>query len=447
MQKKLPAFAQWLAIALVALVLLYVVFLVYSSGQVVLASTLLVAVCLGFYVYNANRAYTYRYLFPGIAGILVFVVFPIVYTISIGFTNYSSRNLLSFDRAKQYFVDETAPAEGEGYQFSLYSDGKEYRLVFKPKDEESSEAKPADAASKGQTFITDALALAEPIQQQPVPAKPLSQGSFELGQPLELKDIIQKRSVLQKIKVQLPDGTLLSMSGLREFAPQKKLYKENPDGTLTNLLTGQVLKPNFDIGFFVNQAGEPVKPGFKVNVGLTNYSRVFTEPEFREAFFRIFLWTVIFAALTVFFTLSVGITLAVVLNWEALKFRTIYRTLLFLPYAVPGFISILVFRGLFNQNFGEINLILNTLFGIKPAWFGDPFLAKCMILIVNTWLGYPYIMVLCTGLIKAIPADLYEASAIAGAGPLTNFFKITAPLIIKPLTPLLLSESNFNNLY
>jgi maltose/maltodextrin transport system permease protein len=125
----------------------------------------------------------------------------------------------------------------------------------------------------------------------------------------------------------------------------------------------------------------------------------------------------------------------------------LYRTLLFLPYAVPGFISILVFKGLFNQNFGEINAILDAVFGIKPAWFADPTLAKAMILIVNTWLGYPYIMVLCTGLIKSIPADLYEASAIAGAKPLTNFFRITAPLIVKPLTPLLISAFafNFNN--
>ena len=114
---------------------------------------------------------------------------------------------------------------------------------------------------------------------------------------------------------------------------------------------------------------------------------------------------------------------------------------------MPGFISILVFKGLFNQNLGEINLILHALFGIRPAWFADPTLAKAMILIVNTWLGYPYIMVLCTGLIKAIPADLYEASAVAGAGPLTNFFKITLPLILKPLTPLLISSFafNFNN--
>jgi maltose/maltodextrin transport system permease protein len=114
---------------------------------------------------------------------------------------------------------------------------------------------------------------------------------------------------------------------------------------------------------------------------------------------------------------------------------------------VPSFISILVFKGLFNQNFGEINLLLNGLFGIRPDWTSDPTLAKVMILIVNTWLGYPYFMMLCMGLQKSIPSDLYEASALAGAGPLTNFFKITWPLIRKPLTPLMVAAFafNFNN--
>jgi maltose/maltodextrin transport system permease protein len=171
------------------------------------------------------------------------------------------------------------------------------------------------------------------------------------------------------------------------------------------------------------------------------------DAEFRGPFLAIFVWTVTFAALTVVFAGGLGLALAVLLNWEGLSHRTLYRTLLFLPYAVPGFISILVFKGLFNQNFGEINAILHALFGIRPAWFADPVLAKVMLLIVNTWLGFPYFMVLCTGLIKAIPADLYEASALAGAKPLTNFFRITVPLIIKPLTPLLISAFafNFNN--
>ena len=224
-------------------------------------------------------------------------------------------------------------------------------------------------------------------------------------------------------------------------------YDAAPDGALKRRSTGAIYKPNPESGIFETAQGERMQPGFKVGVGFTNYTRMLFDEDFRGPFVSIFIWTVIFAGLTVVFSTALGMTLAVVLNWEGLKYRTLYRTLLFLPYAVPGFISILIFKGLFNQNFGEINAILNAVFGIRPAWFADPLLAKTMILIVNTWLGYPYIMVLCTGLIKAIPADLYEASAIAGAKPLTNFFKITVPLIAKPLTPLLISAFafNFNN--
>ena len=121
--------------------------------------------------------------------------------------------------------------------------------------------------------------------------------------------------------------------------------------------------------------------------------------------------------------------------------------MLILPYAVPSFISILVFKGLFNENFGEINRILDFFFGIKPDWFGEAGLARSMILIVNAWLGYPYMMILCMGLLKSISDDLYEASAMDGAGPFQNFFKITLPLLMKPLTPLLIASFafNFNN--
>ncbi len=77
---------------------------------------------------------------------------------------------------------------------------------------------------------------------------------------------------------------------------------------------------------------------------------------------------------------------------------------------------------MFNENLGEINAAINLIFGSRPAWFSDPNLARSMVLLVNTWLGYPYMMILCMGLIKAIPDELYEASALAGAGPITNFF-------------------------
>jgi maltose/maltodextrin transport system permease protein len=437
---------KWLVAAGAGTALLYLVWTIYLAGQPVLAACCLTGFATAFYVYLAKGAYTWRYLFPGVAGMLIFVVFPLVYTVDIGFTNYSSKNLLTFERATKYLLDETVPGAGNPYTFTLHAEGKEFRLVFKPKQEQEEPAESA-AARKLPVFVTPSLALFEPSPPSVVDAVPLKEGSFEPKAPLEMKDVIRHRAVISKLKVHFPDGTVASMTGLREFAPMQPLYKQNADGTLVNSRNGEVLTPNFDAGFYETKSGEQIRPGFKVDIGFGNYLRMALDPEFRGPFLAIFLWTVVFAGLTVAFTLAVGTTLAVLLNWEALQFRTIYRTLLFLPYAVPGFISILVFKGLFNQNFGEINLILDHLFGIKPSWFADPFLAKVMILIVNTWLGYPYIMVLCTGLIKAIPADLYEASAIAGAGPLTNFFKITAPLIIKPLTPLLISSFafNFNN--
>ena len=92
-------------------------------------------------------------------------------------------------------------------------------------------------------------------------------------------------------------------------------------------------------------------------------------------------------------------------------------------------------------------MILEGLFGIRPEWMTDPFSAKSMLIIVNAWLGYPYMMIVCMGLLKAIPDDLYEASAIDGANPVQNLLFITLPNLIRPLTPILIASFafNFNN--
>jgi maltose/maltodextrin transport system permease protein len=256
---------------------------------------------------------------------------------------------------------------------------------------------------------------------------------------------------LQHEALQLPDGSVVRYAGLREYGPIEPLWTARADGALVQAGSGLAFTPNRETGFFEARLPsgevERVSPGFTVGIGWANYSRMLLDADFRGPFVGIFVWTVVFSGLTVLFATALGMSLAVLLEWQELKHRTLYRTLLFLPYAVPGFISILVWKGLFNQNFGEINAILDALFGVRPAWFADPLLAKAMILVVNTWLGYPYIMILCSGLLKAIPGDLYEASAIAGASPWVNFWKITVPLVIKPLTPLLISAFafNFNN--
>ena len=427
---------------------LWTVFRVYAIGQPVLAAAVLALAAIGFFVYLSNVAFAYRYLVPGLAGMAIFVAFPLVFTVQIGFTNYSSSNLLSFERATAYLLEQSSAAEGSGYNFSLHEDGAEFRVVVSPRHETEDEDDEAKlAALRGASFVSPPLALLKPAPPAELALQPLKGASWAVNEALPLSVVLRHRQLLARLKLRLPDGVLLSYAGVREFSPLVPTWQRQPDGALTQTASGKVYRPNPATGFYEGPGGERAQPGYKVGIGVGNYARMVDDPDFRGPFFAIFLWTVAFAALTVACTLVVGFTLAVLLNWEALRFRAVYRTLLFLPYAVPAFISILVFKGLFNQNFGEINTILGTVLGIRPAWFADPTMAKLMIVIVNTWLGYPYIMVLCTALIKAIPADLYEASAIAGATPWVNFSRITLPQVIGPLTPLLIASFafNFNN--
>jgi maltose/maltodextrin transport system permease protein len=422
---------------LLALALLWLVFGLYTAGQPLVAVGVLGFGGVALFVYGTARSLAWKYLFPGIAGMLLFVAFPLLYTVQIGFTNYSSSNLLEETRSRQYLLDQTLVDEAKAMAFTLHAEDSGVRIRLAP-----GEGQP------GEALVSPALDL-RAAQAAPVPMQAL--GSTQLAEPLPLREVITRRDALMPLKLKLPDGSTLSYAGLREFGPIQAQWQALDGGAIKQLATGLVFKPNRETGFFeattANGDVERMQPGFTVGIGFANYTRMLFDADFRSPFVSIFIWTVMFAGLTVVFAGSLGMLLAVMLEWPALKGRTLYRTLLFLPYAVPGFISILVFKGLFNQNFGEINAILDALFGIRPAWFADPLLAKAMLLIVNTWLGYPYFMVLCTGLIKAIPSDLYEASAIAGASPWVNFSRITAPLIIKPLTPLLISAFafNFNN--
>ena len=421
--------------ALVAIIGLRIVFAIYTAHQPMVALGALALLAAGLYVYVSRAAIAWRYLFPGVVGMLLFVAFPLVYTMWIGFTNYSSAHLLSQERVRAYLLEQTVPDEDHSLEFTLHPDGDQLRVVLAP----------YDAASSTVRYVSAPLKLkGDDAQTAAMSALPADQA---LAPAISVRDELDHRDALMKLQLKMPDGRVLGYAGVHEFGPSAAVWRGNADGSLTRLDDNKTYAPNNAEGFYVAADGDRLQPGYKVTVGLANYARMMADQEFRGPFISIFVWTVVFAALSVAFSLGVGCTLSVLLNWEALRFRTLYRTLLFLPYAVPGFISILVFKGLFNQNFGEINGILNAVFGVKPAWFADPMLARTMMLVVNTWLGYPYFLVLCTGLLKAIPVDLYEASAIAGAKPLTNFFKITAPLIVKPLSPLIISAFayNFNN--
>lgn len=468
----------------IALVLVY---RLYLTGNALLATALGCGLGLAFFIYTARSAYTFRYLFPGLASIALFIVLPVAYTVWIGLTNYSSRNLLTFERATEVLLDEVVRRDDARYQFTLHADGDRFRIVLQTGEDDATgepadtssiladpPSDPGDAAPAGApsaatdapaprrapaTFVTPPLALTGTTAQR-VEATPLAASGWSPGDPLPLKEVIARRDAIRALTVQFPDRSAAAMESLREFTPYEPRYQRSADGkrpggtppgsgpgSLIDRQSGQRLTPNLSSGYYETATGARVLPGFRTYVAGDNYARIFTDAKFRGPFFRVFAWTVVFATLSVLLTTALGLLLAELLSWEGLRFAGVYRVLLFLPYAVPGFISILVFKGLFNRNFGEINLILDAVLGIRPNWTGDATLARLMILIVNTWLGYPYFMLLGMGLQKSIPRELYEASALAGAGPLTTFFRITWPMIRKPLMPLMIASFayNFNN--
>ena len=430
-ERKASPSLKWLGLGIVAaitLVCLYGVWVLYLIDQPLLATIVLVAVVGFALIFTQRRFYATRFIYPGIVAILIFVLFPMIYTIYIGFTNYSSTNLLSFGRVQEILLSQTIIAPDSERPYAVVAEGGQYRLFF-PEGEGGFLTDPI--ALDGADITAPALAVTAP------PAETLA-----------MRDVVKLRDALEHVEVTLPDGGGLKISGLRTFAGITSVYALQPDGTMVSTVDGGVLRPDNKIGFYVDEAGAKVPPGWRVDVGLANFERVFGSAGIRQPMVAIFFWTVAFAALSVGLTFALGVILATILQWPHLRFKPLYRLLLILPYSVPAFISILIFKGLFNQSYGEINLILEGLFGIRPNWTTDPGLARTMIVIVNVWLGYPYMMLLAMGFLQSVPEDQKKAAALEGASPLRVFFTITLPQIIPPFLPLLIASFafNFNNL-
>jgi arabinogalactan oligomer / maltooligosaccharide transport system permease protein len=180
-------------------------------------------------------------------------------------------------------------------------------------------------------------------------------------------------------------------------------------------------------------------------VGLGNFTEIFSKASVQLV--PVAIWTVAFAFSTTIINILAGLVLGILLNNKRLKFRNFYRAMLFLPWAVPGMISILMWKTLFNQNFGGLNRLLG-LFEVSPIpWLDDGLWAKMAILLVNLWLGFPYMMTATIGALSSIPEELYEAASIDGASRWEQVQHITLPNLTAAFTPIALGTFayNFNN--
>ncbi len=421
-----------LTITLVDLLLLYGVTLMYARGEVAFAFLLLVLAACGSWLLISKKHDDLRFLFPCLVLVATFIVLPLIYTTNIAFTNYSADHKLSYERARAELLAKSWHPDGETYRFKLFREGPGLRLMLMSNTGSEEHFLSGPIADHGDVNVEQTVSASVSIHR---PA----------GAELLPDEISKTGATLTNLVIRVPDGTELTMLDPHTFGPNASLYQTSgdrpyPDQSLAliNNRTGTSLNPNMATGYFTGEdSTEPVGPGFIANIGWDNFIRIFTDPTIHTPLLKNFVWSVTFATASVALALAIGLLLAVLLRWEPLHGNEIYRFLLVLPYAIPMFIAALMFRDLFSQSVGGINLL-----------FDNELLAKTVVIVVNTWLSYPYMMILCTGLLTSIADELYEASAIDGASPLQNLVHITIPMISKPLVPALIVSFafNFNNL-
>ena len=183
-------------------------------------------------------------------------------------------------------------------------------------------------------------------------------------------------------------------------------------------------------------------------VGFENFKALIEVDMWRNTFFSVFTWTIIWTLVATTLQIALALLLAIIVNHPLIKFKRFIRTILILPWAVPAFVTILIFSALFNNQFGAINNdILQPLFGLTIPWLSDPFWAKVALILIQTWLGFPFVFALFTGVLQSISNDWYEAADIDGASSWQKFSNITFPHIMFATAPLLIMQyaGNFNN--
>jgi len=394
---------------------------------------ILVAVtALLFYVYLGPRKLPAKYLVPGTLFLIAFQIIPVIMTATTAFTNYGDGHLGTKQEAINA-IQSNSLTEVPGsskYQLSvaINSGGA---LVFLLSDSDKN------------TFVGDANGL------QPLPADGVTAGltgkiTAAPGYTvLSLGQAAGRGPEISALQVPTANGAIRSQGLTVAFELKATQTYDAGCDCITDTSTGTVYRADGNEGLFVSATGDKLAQGWKINVGMRNFGEVVSNPLIRGPFLQIVLWNFAFAILVVTLTFALGLAMAMVMNNPRMKGQKIYRSLLILPYAMPTFAMLLIWRDMFNTDFG----LINRLFGLDVDWFGTPWGARAAVLIAQIWVGYPYTFLVCTGALQSVPADLTEAASVDGAKPFKAFRTITFPLLLIATAPLLIGSFafNFNN--
>jgi len=405
----------------------------FAQKEYVIGIFLFAVILMTLFTYLTKKSIPLKFFLPGILLLLAFVVSPILYTVTMSGFNYKTGNIVSKDEAVLQIQNRAFEPDPAGTSFDIKIGTFESKPAILVSDIENksyflSTIDKRIPLSYAQLTINEYLVAQSAPGFSPLPTDQLAAADSQYS---------GKRFIFK-------DEYFLSLEGLDVaiVARQTLTYIEKQD-VFKNIITGTIYRDNGRGNYQVaGDSAAILEPGWRAPIWFENYAKLFTDSRFRDPLIRVFIWTVIFASATVLTTFALGLLLALALN-KPLHGRRIYRSILVLPYAMPSVMSILIWGGMFNSEFGAINALLGT----DIAWFQNPNFARTAVILVNLWLGFPYFYLVASGALQAIPNELLEAAAIDGANPRQIFRKITMPLLLQILSPLLIASFafNFNN--
>jgi arabinogalactan oligomer/maltooligosaccharide transport system permease protein len=402
------------------------------AGLAILAGTT-VAI---FYLYLSRRHLPAKYLVPGTLFLIAFQLFPVLYTASTAFSNFGDGHRGSKDDAvvaiQTTSVTQVPGSAEYGLSVATRGDTATGPLVFLLRD-----------PGTGEVFAGDADGLTS-----------LPAGELTIGLDGRIREAAGytilntgqasvRSQEITDLAVPTDQGAILAAGLSRAYEGRAlRAYQEACD-CIVDADTGQRWYADGSEGSFVSPDGDRLVPGWRVNVGFDNFTRVLTDSRISGPFLGTVAWNFGFTIGSVFFSFALGVLFALALHSDRMRGRRLYRVLMVLPYAMPGFAMVLVWRDMFNTDFG----LVNRLFGLDVDWMGTPWTARFAVILVNTWLGYPYMFLIATGALQAIPRELTDAARIDGASGWNAFRKVTLPLLLVALSPLLIASFafNFNN--
>ncbi|MGO1228728.1 MAG: ABC transporter permease subunit [Brachybacterium sp.] len=403
-------------------------------------TVLLLAAAGIFVLYSTKRFVPGKYLFPGSVFLAVFLILPIALTVGYSFTNYGDGTRGTKEQAVGSIIASSVQQSPDAprYAMTVATSGTAaegpYELFLVDPD-------------AGTVLSGDAENALEEVPAGDVTVVDGRVTEVDGMTVLNAGEVNAIYNELMELAVPVDESTAVRPLGVNQaFVGTTVLQYDEAADAITDTATGEVYTVGVigDEEYFVDSEGQRAfSQSWLQSVGISNYERLFTNPTVANQFVSAFVWTLVFAAGSVLLTFALGFALALILNDQRLKGRRVYRSILILPYAIPGFISLLVWSNFYNQEFGLINQTL----GLNLNWFGDPTLAQTAVLLTNLWMGFPYMFIVSTGALQAIPDELTEAARMDGASPLQATSKIVLPLLLVAVAPLLVSSFafNFNN--